>query len=453
MSFGVLIIKHIKMKHLIRLSIVMTLLIQSMAFSQTNSLEIISNKYNSLLKEQNKGVAILIKKGNNIEKASLGHFNLTEHSVFNIGSATKTFTAILILQEMEKGNLQLTDSIGTYLTPIKNVDASLTIEALLTHQSGVDEVIGKNILDMFYAKNDSLYNDNLLDQVEKSNPEKVGTFNYTNTNYFLLGKIIEKVTDQSYFDLLRERIFMPLKMNNTYPYVHKNLPNLAIPFHNGEDVSRYLDHRFFSNIAFSAGSIASTLSDMELFYTSLFETEKLLKKESLQLMLSSGNAYYGLGIFKSEYNGILYYGHGGNNIGYAFNNGYNPTTKELFLMFTNSIAIPIKSIESDVIGYLNNETISNFKSLDIDTFKTYIGTYLINEANLKLTVALEDSKMYLVSEEQGLKSELTQKSDISLYDTKYGVTLTLIEDNNTSLTFNQNGFTTTIHKITLEDKN
>ena len=63
---------------------------------------------------------------------------------------------------------------------------------------------------------------------------------------------------------------------------------------------------------------------------------------------------------------------------------------------------------------------------------------------------LEDSKMYLVSEEQGFKSKLTQKSDVSLCDTTVGATLTIIEGSSTSLTFEQNGFTTTINKITSE---
>jgi len=440
------------MKNLQQLILLVFVLIQSIGYSQTNNFEIVSKKYNSLLKEQNKGIAILIKKDNKIEKASLGHFNLTEHSVFNIGSGTKTFTAILVLQEMEKGTLQLTDSIGTYLTPINNVDGSLTIESLLTHESGLDEVVERNILDIFYAKSDSLYNDTLLYQVEKSNLEKVGKFSYSNTNYFLLGKILEKVTDQSYFDLIRERIFMPLKMDNTYPYLHKNLPNLAIPYYKGEDVSSYLDHRFFSNIAFSAGSIASTLVDMEVFYTSLFETEKLLKKESLQLMLSSGNETYGLGVFKSNYNGVKYYGHGGNNIGYSFANGYNPKTKELFLMFTNTIAMPLNSIESDVVSYLNNETIENFKAVDIDSFKDYVGSYLLKEANLTLKITVENNKIFLSSKGQGSKSELNQKDENTLIEKTSGVSLTKIKDDPNSLTFSQNGFTTTINKITLEDK-
>lgn len=423
-------------------------LIQTIVFGQTNDLSILSKKYDTSLQEDNRGIAILIKKDNKIFTKSLGNFNLNKNNVFNIGSATKTFTAILILQEVEKGNIKLNDAVGKYLNPIKNVDSTLTIQTLLAHESGLDEVIGRNIETILYAKSDSLYNDNLLNQFEKNNPEKIGKFNYCNTNYFLLGKILEKATDQSYFDLVRERIIAPLQLNNTYAYVHKNLPNLATPYHNGKDISEYLDYRYFANIAYAAGSVASTLADMEIFYTSLFETEKLLKKATLELMLTSGNSTYGLGVFKFKNNNKNYYGHGGNNIGYAFRNQYNPKTKNMFLMFSNNInIISKKAITADLLSFLNNKPIENFKTVNLNEFKKYTGNYLLKEANLELEIITENNKMYIVVAAQGIKSELTQKSKNSLSDKVVGVVLSKIDGNNDSLTFNQNGFKTTINRV------
>ncbi|CAL2080462.1 Beta-lactamase domain-containing protein [Tenacibaculum sp. 190524A02b] len=440
------------MKTIQHLAIAILLLIQSVSFAQENKLDIIKQKFDPLLKEQNKGIAVLVKKNNQIKTVSLGNFNLNENHVFNIGSATKTFTAILFLQELEKGNLKLTDSIGAYLPPITNVDSSITIEALLTHESGLDEVIGKNLQEIFYGKKDSLYTDNLLNQIEKNNPDMIGKFDYCNTNYFLLGKIIEKVTDQSYFDLLRERIIIPLKMNNTYPYVHRNLPNLATPYDNNKDVTAYLDYRYFANIAYAAGSIASTLADMEVFFSSLFETEILLKKETLKLMLESGNKIYGLGIFKENYKGEKIYEHGGNNIGYSFINAYNPKTKNLFLSFTNSHRMPLgKSLKNDLFSYLNNEAIEKFNSINIADFKDITGKYLLKEANLIFEITQEKDKLFLIAKAQGIKSELIQKNKTTLYDTSVGATLTKIEGTNDRLTFNQNGFTTTISKVTSEN--
>ncbi len=435
------------MKTLKQLTIFTFMLFVSIGFSQEKSLQTIQKKYNTLLQEQNKGVGVLIKKNNKINTLQLGKHQLTSEKVFNIGSATKTFTAILFLQEVEKGNLKLTDSIGAYLSPIKNVDGALTIETLLSHESGLDEVIGKNIKEIYYSKNDTLLNSNLLDEIEENNPKQIGKFNYCNTNYLLLGKIIEKITDKNYFDLVRERIIEPLQITNTYPYVSKSLPNLVTPHSDGKDISEFLDYRYFANIANAAGSIASTLTDMEIFYTSLFETELLLKKESLHIMMTSGNETYGLGLFKPDNNSGNYYGHGGNNIGYSFRNGYNPITKNLYLLFTNERSIVFqKDIKKDIISFFNDEKVEGFKTID-NGFKKYAGKYLLKEANLTLEIIVENNNLFLASEAQGLKSQLFQKNKTTLYDTSVGATLTLIPDNKAALTFSQNGFTTTINKI------
>lgn len=437
------------MKTLQKTAFIIFLLLQQVVFTQEQSLTAIKQKYNALLQEQNKGIGVLTKKNGQIQSISLGNFQLHQNTVFNIGSATKTFTAVLVLQEMEKGNLQLRDSIGKYLDTIPNLDASLRIEQLLTHESGLEEVIGKNIEELFYKKSDALYQENLLLQLEKSTPEKIGKFNYSNTNYLLLGKILEKITDQSYFDLIRERIIKPLALKSTYAYLHKNIPNLATPYYQGENVSGYLDHRLFSNIAFAAGSIASTLSDMEVFYTSLFETEKLLTKNSVKMMVTSGNKIYGFGIFKSRNEEVHNVSHGGNNIGYAFINAYNIKTKNLFLAFSNCHKVPLsKSLSEDLIAYLQNVKIQDFETLNLKEFQNITGKYFLKEANLTLEIIIENNKMYLIAEEQGIKSELMQKNQDSIYDTTVGATLTKIKGSNDSLTFSQNGFTTTIHKIT-----
>lgn len=434
------------MKTIKYITIALFLLVFTNGFSQENTLQTIQKKYNTLLQEQNKGVGVLIKKNNKINTLQLGEHQLTEQKVFNIGSATKTFTAILFLQEVEKGNLKLNDSIGTYLSPIKNVDGALTIETLLSHESGLDEVVGKNIQEIYYSKDDALLNSNLLDEIEENNPELIGKYDYCNTNYLLLGKIIEKITDKNYFDLIRERIIEPLNMEHTYPYISKNLRNLATPFSGGKDISEYLDYRYFANIANAAGSIASTLTDMEIFYTSLFETEILLKKESLKLMMNSGNETYGLGLFKPD-NINNYFGHGGNNIGYAFRNGYNPKTKNLYLLFCNEMSIAFqKSIVKDINAFFKDEKVEGFKKID-EKFKSYAGKYLIKEANLVLEVVVEDDKIFIASETQNFKHQLFQKEENTFFDPQLGVSLTLITDNNKALIFRQSGFKSIINRI------
>lgn len=433
------------MKSLKTFTFILVLSIQFIGFSQENKLNLIKEKFHSSFKEQNVGAAILIKKEGKTEYLSLGNFNLTENSIFNIGSATKTFTAVLLLQEIEKGNLKLTDSIGSYLTPITNVDGGLTIEALMKHESGLDEVIeGNTMQEIFYSKNDSLYTIPLLFQVERNDPKMVGKFNYCNTNYLLLGKILEKLTDQNYFDLLRERIFIPLQMNKTYPYLHKNLQNLATPIHDNKDVSQFLDYRFFANIASSAGSIASTLLDMEKFYIALFEKELLLKKQTVAMMMESGNEVYGYGLFKFINGKQKYYGHGGNNFGYAFRNEYNPVTKNMYLIFSNTTRMPNGAIRNDLLTYINSDENKNDTETDIiipiSILDSYSGKYEL-APNRIINVTRDGNRIFIQLSGQQ-KIEIFASSTIKFYLKVVGATVTFnIDDKGkvVSLTINQNG--------------
>ena len=436
------------MKLLSTLTIILSFLVQSTLSAQDKDLSLFTQKYDSILHLQQKGIAVLVKQNGQISTVGLGDFNLDEHSVFNIGSATKTFTAILIMQEVEKGNIKLTDSIGKYLTPLRNVDPGLSVQALITHESGLDEIIGRNIADIFYGKNDSLYETSLLHEIEANQPELIGEFDYCNTNYFLLGKIIEKVTDQSYFDLVRERILVPLKMEHTHPYLHKNIPHLAPPYDNGEDLSQYLDYRYFANIAYAAGSIGSTLLDMERFYTGLFDSEILLKAETVEQMMTAGNETYGLGLFKLGDEENEYFGHGGNNIGYAFRNAYDPSTGDLFLVFSNALAIPIEgAITEDLYATLKGETLAEFQKVSTNRFEHIPGKYFLKEANLTLEIKKDEDKFLLVVEAQGITSELFQKDDITLYESQVGATLQIIEGNDDALVFQQSGFETNIVRV------
>ena len=187
---------------------------------------------------------------------------------------------------------------------------------------------------------------------------------------------------------------------------------------------------------------------MEKFYTAFFETDKLLKQETVQEMMHSGNAYYGLGLMKDVYNGSDFYGHGGNNIGYSFRNGYNPKTKELFLLFSNNRTIPFnKMIQEDILNYFEGKEIVANKAVDISVFKKYVGTFLLKEANMKMEIILENDNLYLEVKAQGMKSELFQVNDKTLKDSAVGATLSIIEDNENALTFSQNGFTTTLTRV------
>lgn len=425
---------------------ILTFFMLHQLFFGQQSLQKITNKYTPYVKELNQGIGVLVQKNGQIETASIGAYNFNANTVFNIGSATKKITAILILQEVEKGTIKLSDSIGKFLKPIKNVPNNLTIESLLRHRSGLGELVGKNFESDFFAKSDSIYNGNILDRIPKENIDKRGKFQYCNTNYILLGKILEHITDKSYFDLLRERIFFPCKMSSSYPYVSKSLKNLAPPTHNQKEVTAYLDYRFFANYAYAAGSIASTLNDMAKFYHHLFEEKTLLNKTSLTALLNFDEANYGLGIFKFK-NGFI--GHGGNNLGYAYREYYHKKDKKLILFFSNTRLIPFnKMLKEELINYSNgiNSSVS-FDKNATSKYKHLIGKYLFNTHGMKLNMEIIEKNNHLYFVAQGAQVMLISKENNKLYNGDFGVELEIDTQNKEQLIFKQNGLVTTIKRI------
>ncbi|WP_299136943.1 serine hydrolase domain-containing protein [uncultured Tenacibaculum sp.] len=410
------------------------------------SLQLQLDKYTPYIKELNQGVAVLVQRNGKTTVANAGKYNFNNHTIFNIGSATKKMTAILLLQEVEKGTIKLSDSIGTYLQPIKNVDGSLTIETLLRHRSGLGEIVGKNFEKDFYAKNDSFYNSNFLNKIPKINPKKIGKYDYCNTNYILLGHLLEKVNDKSYFNLLQERIFTPCNMTNTYPYVSKKLKNLAKPIHKKEDITSYLDYRFFANYAYAAGSVASNLNDMSKFYNHLFQKGTLISEKSLQKFTAFDDANYGLGIMKFKDG---YVGHGGNNIGYSFREYYNPKNKNLILLFSNARIIPFnRMLKNELFNFIDGktDTISFNKNVTSD-FKNVLGKYLFNSHGMKMTMEIKEENNHLYFLAQGAQVILISKEKNKLYNGSFGVELEVNPEKPQELIFRQNGLETTIKLI------
>ena len=182
------------------------------------------------------GSALVVDKGEVVYKKGLGMANMewqipnqpdTKH---RLGSITKQFTAMLILQLAAEGKLDLQAPISDYLTEYPNRhDPQITTHHLLTHTSGIpnytafpgffkDESRNPYTPDEFLKK----FEDKELDFAPG---EK---FSYSNSGYFLLGVIIEKVSGKSYETMLHEKIFTPLNMNDSgYDHHEEILKNRA----------------------------------------------------------------------------------------------------------------------------------------------------------------------------------------------------------------------------------
>ncbi|MFI6603211.1 serine hydrolase domain-containing protein [Nonomuraea sp. NPDC050536] len=236
---------------------------------------------------------------------------------YRIGSPTKTFTATVLLQLVEEGKLQLTDTVEQWLPGLLTKE-DVTVKNLLQHTSGIPDYT-KNMFDEYGPKDRyrTWTPKELVARVAKLPPEFApgARFSYSNTNYIVLGMLIERVTGRPYETEVRERIVRPLGLRHTSlpgaspqipgPHAHNYLPTKSGML----DVTR-----FNPTIAYAAGEIISTTQDMNQFYRALFQG-KLLPQAQVKQMQESGKQYgYGLEVAPLPCGTM--YGHGGGGPGF-----------------------------------------------------------------------------------------------------------------------------------------
>ncbi|MEO7445296.1 MAG: alpha/beta fold hydrolase [Ferruginibacter sp.] len=278
----------------------------------------IAGKIDALVKhydeEQRFNGAILIaEKGNIIYKNAVGMANMewnipnTTQSKFRVGSVTKQFTSMLIMQLVNEGKINLQNTITDYLPHYrKETGDSITIHQLLTHSSGLPNYTDND----YFFKNDSKLHFSVNDFIRiycSGDPAfKPGTrFSYSNSGYFILGAIIEAVTKKTYIEVLDERILQPLKMEHTgYDRSEKLITNRASGYvrqMDGFENSEFLD----MGLPFAAGSIYSTVEDLFLWNQAL-AAGKLIPQELYRKLYTGYLPVEEIPFFKNDKDSVAY---------------------------------------------------------------------------------------------------------------------------------------------------
>jgi D-alanyl-D-alanine carboxypeptidase len=278
----------------------------------------------------------VVRDGGIIKAQGYGFANIelkapaTKDTVYEIGSNTKQFTAAAIMMLVEEGKVRLEDPIAKYFPEAPQTRRSITIRHPLTHTSGIqNHVAVPHWLDVFrtnLAFETAPTRDELLKMFFKL-PLKFQpgeSWAYDNTGYYLLGIVIEKASDKTYWQFLDERIFKPLGMKAT----RSTDPQPVVPNRASgcEWKNDHFENRpvLLPTIAFSAGSLLSTAEDMAKWDAALY-TEKLLKKSSLDQMWTATMTKdgadapfnYGFGWFIDSYHGHHLVQHSGGTPGFS----------------------------------------------------------------------------------------------------------------------------------------
>lgn len=275
--------------------------------------------------EQIPGLALaVIRDGKILKMRTYGFADVdsklpvTINTVFRIGSVRKQFVATAIMMLVEEGKISLDDPVSKYLDGTQKRWQRISIRHLLTHTSGIPDF---NNEDIRVKDGPGNYDHRVLDALVKRRLHFApgDEWRYSNSNYHLLGMIIQKITGKSYDDFLRKRIFEPLGMAQTTIF-HEcgTYPDLAMGYrwHDGL-------HRTGAPFGITAGgSTLSTISDMAKWDAALY-ADNLLKKSSLQQMwtpvrLNDGMTWrYGFGWGVGRINDHLIVSHGGNILGFS----------------------------------------------------------------------------------------------------------------------------------------
>lgn len=222
--------------------------------------------------------------------------------VFRIGSVTKQFTAVAILQLVEKGKLSLQDEITKFIPDYPTQGKKITVEQLLTHTSGIKSYTGMVEWTPEVWKKD--FTPAGLIDFFKNQPMdfEPGTKHlYNNSGYVLLGYIIEKVSGKSYAEYLEKNIFQRTGLKNTFYETKKRpIPNWATGYQPGGSAGYEAAMPLSMTQPYAAGSLASTVEDLYRWTRALHAGKvvslELLKKAHTPTILPNGeNTYYGYG--------------------------------------------------------------------------------------------------------------------------------------------------------------
>ncbi|MFZ0427747.1 MAG: serine hydrolase domain-containing protein [Acidobacteriota bacterium] len=264
---------------------------------------------------------------------------ITTDMYFDIGSIAKNYVATLILRLSEESLLSLDDPLSRWLPNFDNVNPQVTVRQLLGHTSGIAN----------FTRNQFFWNAVFQNPTRMWTPEEVlsyigppdflpGTaWDYSNTNYTLLGMIAERATGTSLSFALRGRLLAPLGLTHTFLEAEETVPGtIAHAWFDIDGDGRYDDISGINrtsqvSAAWAAGGMVAAAADLARWACALFEG-KVLSADSLSQMLDFHEVSlpptpitdYGLGTVRALVSGREYWGHGGDMIGYTAMMFYAP---------------------------------------------------------------------------------------------------------------------------------
>lgn len=377
---------------------------------------------------------------------------LSSDTVFGIGSVTKSFTCVAIMQLQEDGKLNVQDPVKKYLpefkTPNDEYTNRMTIHHFMTHTAGLPP-----LPTLFKALSKSVANDPIFDdntsgeEAQKIELASVDTydeliadiaaqnfelldepgkeFSYSNDCYALLGAIIERVSSISYEEYIKENILIPAGMKNSVFHLeelvdHNDVSTLYNTRKNGEETIVFESNNPWDAPSMrAAGFLKSTVNDM-LKFAEIFRNQgkvgsiQILTPESVEAMTKpyiecDKGKYYGYGVMViPNYFGFKLVEHSGSIKGVAAQLNILPELGLTGISFSNLAGVPSTKLLfgafADQLDKSIHDKFIDFDEVEVSTeeLTQYVGEYVSNEG-AKYTVSVKDGKLNMTFEDLELE--------------------------------------------------
>jgi CubicO group peptidase (beta-lactamase class C family) len=372
----------------------------------------------------------VVSKGYGMANIELAVPN-TQQTVFRLGSVTKQFTAMAIMMLQERGKLRVSDPVCQYLTDCPAAWQPLTIRHLLTHTAGIPNytnfpdfartaVLPTSSADMVGMLRDK--------PLEFAPGEK---FAYSNSGYYLLGMIIERVSGKTYADFLQTSIFTPLGMSRTgYDSPSTIIRSRAAGYARqaGETVNAaYMD----MTIPFAAGALYSTTEDLLRWDQALYK-DTLVSQKSLDEIFTpeKGGYAYGWSIGKRFDRQVI--AHGGGIYGFATEIARFPADRVTVIVLSNVEGAAAGKTANDLAAVVFGapyEIPKERKSITVDAkvLDQYVGQYRIASPPIEIVVT-RNNETLLAQIAGRLKLALVAETETTFFSRDVTAQVTFLKD-------------------------
>ncbi|NRB84160.1 MAG: beta-lactamase family protein [Winogradskyella sp.] len=374
------------------------------------------DQYLSVLEANDKLMATMTitSQGKEIYSKGVGYADINSNNKnsietkFRIGSITKAFTAVMIFQLIDEGKITLNSPLSLFFKEIPNA-SKITIAHLLNHSSGLYNITNDPNFDQWMLKSSS--RSDMLTRIKVYDLDFIPGEQtaYSNTNYLLLGYIIEVLDKNQYSQSLKERITDKIDLKDTYVGGKINSSNNES--HSYAIVNAKWTKQLETDMSNpgGAGAIVSTSVDLTKFMNALF-SGKLISEDSFEIMKKTNDGETCHGIFYANLNGLDIYASEGGIDGFQSMLAHVPKFKTTIALTANGLDYSKMQIMLSAFGLLSGQSIVMpvFSKLELteEQVKRYEGEYACEEVPYKL-IFEANGTILMGAPEQSQLMELT----------------------------------------------